>query len=255
MKIITAFLLDYGAGKATDLLLDSFKKNVIDRWSKWRAKKFLDTFYNEISLLMDCNNSKKLNTIIDSILQDETRSEVLFEAYRRVSLSRSKNIGPRIIAVITAQIIHEERFAKDSEEVILSAAESLNDDELRSFSCFVSEHREKTNGKSEALFLDDSENLKVRWHKETIDSNLHQKTEISVSPLNLTSDLGMWAPKLKDLGIIQDEVMEKTYKYEEDSERHIDQAGQVREITWWIMINKEFFLLSDLINRFSDMAE
>ncbi len=255
MKIIATFLSDYGAGKATDLLLESFKKNVIERWSKWRAEKFLKTFYSEISLLLNSTDTEKLNSTLDLILQNEDRSEMLFEAYRRVSLSRSKNIGPRIIAVITAKIIHEARLATIAEEIILSAAEALNDDELIDFAGLVSEHKDKTNGKNEAVFFDDSGNLKIRWHKETLDSNWHQKTEISVSPLNLVSDLGRWAPKLKDFGIIQDEVIEKIWKYEEDSERHIDEAGQVRKITWWITINKEFFLLSDLINRFSDMSE
>jgi hypothetical protein len=255
MKIITSFLLDYGTGKATDLLLESFKKNIIERWSKWRTKKFLETFYKEFSLLLNSPDTKKLNSILNSILQNEDRSEALFEAYRRVCLSRSKNIGPCIIGFITAKIISEKRAAKPSEEIIFSAAENLNDDELIEFEYFISKHGKKADIKNDEVFFDNLGNLKIRWKREVRDSNWHRNTELSISPLNLISDLGIWASKLKDLGILSDTVVEKILHYEEDSDRHIDQDGQERSITWWISINKEFFLLSELIERFAETEE
>lgn len=255
MKIITSFLSDYGAGKATDIILESFKKNVIERWSKWRAEKFLETFYKEFSLLLNSPDTKKLNSTLDSILQNEARSEVLFEAYRRVCLSKSKNIGPRIIGFITAKIMHEERMAYESEEIMLSAAENLNDDELIEFKDFIFRHKKKADAKDSEVFFDNCGNLKILWNREVQDSNWPRDKEISISPLNLTSDVGGWAAKLKDLGIILDETREKILQYKEDGERFIDQAGQQRSISWWIIVNKEFFPLSDLIGRFAYSEE
>ncbi|MFZ4762458.1 MAG: hypothetical protein ACOYK8_06560 [Alphaproteobacteria bacterium] len=255
MDVVVTLVSDYLTGKATDHLVDVFRRNVIERWSKWRAEKFLETFYSEISILLNASDPQKLNEALDKILQHEERTEVLFDAYRSVSLSRSKNIGPRIIAVITAKLTYEKRTATMEEEIILSAAEMLNDNELIEYASFVSKYKGEANSKNKDALLDEKGNLRIRWCEEQQDSNWHRETEISVSPLNLTSVLGVWATKLKNLGIIVDEVIEKKWAYKEDSERHIDQDGEVREIIWWIAVDKEFFFLANLIDRFKHTAE
>lgn len=75
--------------------------------------------------------------LVDKILDDINATEVLFDAYRRVTHSRSKTFGPRVIAILTARILAEERTADFTEEVMMDVVESLYDDELGEFASFV----------------------------------------------------------------------------------------------------------------------
>jgi len=255
MMIISALLLDYTKGKIYDGLKKSFKNNVIDRWSRWRSEKFLKTFYQEIFQLINLDNPQELNSYLDKIFQDEEMSEILFDAYRRVSLSRSKTIGPRIIAVVTAKLIYEKRCADTSEEILLTAAETLNDDEFVEFEYFVSTNKKHANSKNNEVYFDKSGNLKIKYRQEHFDSNFHPETEISISPINLTYEIGIWAIKMKNLGIIYDEVIEKKSKYQEDSERKVYQDGESCHIIWQITIDKDFFILAELAGRFLSSME
>jgi hypothetical protein len=63
-------------------------------------------------------------------LDKKANSETVFDAYRRACLSRSRDLGPRIIALITAVLVGEEWGPTDQEEMILDVAERLNDGEL-----------------------------------------------------------------------------------------------------------------------------
>lgn len=113
----------YVSGKSADALFASFRENVIERWSKKRAKEFVSTFCETIASGSESN----IPECLDELFKDDRNSELLFDAYRRVTLSASPVIGPRIIAVVTAKIVSENRQPLESEEQILQAAGSLAD--------------------------------------------------------------------------------------------------------------------------------
>lgn len=56
---------------------------------------------------------------------------------------------------------------------------------------------------------------------------------------------------MKSHGIILDDIKERQWEYKEDGERHIDEDGSVREISWWLTIPKAFFRLAELVERAS----
>lgn len=112
-------------------LAKSFASNVVERWSRHRAEQFFEQFQTKIvecKLLGD--NQVEIAKEIDLIISTELGSEVVFDAYRSVSLAKSKVIGPRIIGVLTAEIFLEQRLADEFEELFFSVAESLSDIEI-----------------------------------------------------------------------------------------------------------------------------
>ncbi|HEX7816395.1 hypothetical protein [Dyella sp.] len=123
-------------GKAWDLSVDRMLDDVIGlaiaKASKHRSRRFIEALIEAVRLEVDHDVSEdELNELLAK-LANKTNSEAVFDACSRACLSRSKDIGPRIIAFLTAVLPGEERGPTDEEEMILDVAERLNDDELSS---------------------------------------------------------------------------------------------------------------------------
>lgn len=255
MDSLVSLLIGHLSGKTIDGIGELFRAHVIERWSRFRAQQFIEQLCIEIQRENNDEISPNLMLKIDSLLDDEIATEVLFDAYRRVSLSRSKMHGPRAIAIIIARILAEERTANWSEEVMMDLVEDLYDDELEEFAPFVHRYTKDTIGpqKKDVSFAKDGD-IKIEWHSEHIDSNWKHNAAITVSPLNLSEALGNWASKVEAVGIFSTGVTERNWDYKEDSERRIDHDGSIRELTWSMVIHKEYLELADLITRVCDSA-
>lgn len=126
------------AKPAVGWLMKKFGTEVISRWTNYRAHAFIETFVAEVAKTEKAGGSVKgLEPLLEEIVKDKVKSELLFEAYRKVSLSASKEIGPRVIAVITARLVAESREATQDEEQMMWVAETFNDGELRGMSHFL----------------------------------------------------------------------------------------------------------------------
>lgn len=248
MEPVTSFLVGHVASKCIDTITETFRTQVVERWSKRRARQFFESFCEQVQLELEGARSLTLDTILDQLLEDESGSELLFESYRRVTLSRSTSIGPRIIGILSARLALANREATSDEEQLLEACERLNDSELLQFSKFITGERRAREASANSH---EHEELRIEFGKESIDSSWHSETNISLSPLDLHDSLGSWAVKLRDVGLLSDDMQERTWAYSQDSERHIDEPGTVREITWWVVVSKPCFHLADLIERAS----
>jgi hypothetical protein len=252
MDPVSSLLSGHVAGKLFDYVSSKFKTNVIERWTKRRAQKFFDEFCREVEIELGGTGSAKLDDILSHILEDEICTETLFDAYRRVSLTKSKELGPRIIGIVTAELVLRDRTADEIEDSILTAAENLSDDELLDYAKFVREQSVIGADESEKdVSFTENGDLKIKWSEEHFDSNWRNNDRVSIAPLNLDESLGRWASKIKSYGILFDDMQEREWEYQEDSERHIDQDGTVREISWWIYVPKEYLRLADLVDRVS----
>ncbi len=245
MDPASSFLVGHVSGKLLDKLGASFRTHVVERWSRRRAEAFFDEFCRELSRQKETVDPDHLDRAFTNILEDEGCSEVLFDAYRRVAFSKSRELGPRIIALLTAEIVVERRVASDVEEAMFLAAENLTDDDLKAFAAFVRDQSAKAANTSAGT----QHGLNIKWHHEQFDSNWRRGDPISTAPLDLEECLGRWAAKLKLYGIVSDDVREREFNYEADSERHIDERGTVREVTWWISVSTAYFKFAELIER------
>src|SRR5207253_2176699 len=119
------------AKKALGKIEDKFLGNVVHRWQNRRAHVFLEALAQTVA---EDNSGpdaeKRVDEALEDALTDERKTEILFDAYRRVVLSSSKELGPRIIALLTAKLLAANRLATEGEELIFRAAETFSDSEL-----------------------------------------------------------------------------------------------------------------------------
>jgi hypothetical protein len=246
MDPASSLIAGHLASKLLDVVTSGFRAHVIERWSRRRAVEFFDQFCKEVLLQREGANSHELQEHLARLIEDEVCSEVLFDAYRRVSLSKSKSLGPRITGLLTAELVGTGRIANDADEAIFSAAENLADNELVAFAKFTREEREKSAAGPEKAKQGE---LRVELGAAQRDSNWLRDDMLSLAAPDLSRCLGRWAAKLQNCGILTTDVTERQFEYEEDAERHVDEAGTVREITWWIVIPESSFRLVDFISR------
>lgn len=238
MGPISTLVTGYAVNKMTEVGEGLFRKHVIERWTRRRAIEFYRSFC--ATLLSEKPSGAQLEEVLDELLGDEARSEIVFEAYRLVCLAKSRTIGPRIIAVLVAEIVQRDGIADDHEEIMLAAAEQLSDNEFLSFAAEL----EKLPGPN------DLGAIEVTLDKRQIDSNWSQShTEIGQG--SLVETFGLWAEKLKSLGMLTEVVDERTFRYQEDAERQVDMSGSVREITWRVFFNSPSARLAKLVTRVS----
>ncbi|HAO80199.1 MAG TPA: hypothetical protein DCQ92_14770, partial [Verrucomicrobia subdivision 3 bacterium] len=106
---------------------EKFTSAVIERWTRFRAEKFFEAFVEVLSEEMkDGIESPDVDKALETLLKDEVKSEVLYDAYRRVCFSTSKTIGPKVIGLLTGYLVFEGRMASEGEERAFQAAESLS---------------------------------------------------------------------------------------------------------------------------------
>ncbi|MGG6463714.1 hypothetical protein, partial [Solilutibacter silvestris] len=233
MDPATTAATGYIADKLTELVESLVKRKVIERWTRQRAIQFYRTFCSE--LLNGELEGNSLHERLDELLEDDAKSEIVFEAYRSVCLSKSKRYGPRIIAIVVAGIVQDDGIASPEDELILAAAEILSDDELEQF-------------RDELLKVGHLQPPHELLAERQIDSNFNSSTiEITTSPLAHTH--GVWAEKLKSLGLLTETMQERTFTYREDSERHIDMDGSVRVISWNLIYEEPCRRLCELVSK------
>lgn len=250
---ISSIAAGYAADKLVDLAESAVRVHVIERWSRSRAKQFFTAF---CEAMLDLGVSEQeLSQKLNELLADETRSEIVFDAYRSVCLTKAKLIGPRVIALLTAELVITDSIACRGEELIFAAAEELSDIELEKFSDFALSHRVKAeNGTDPDITLSPEGAITVQWAQEILDSNWMSNGDRHLGPLDLARDIGSWAAKLNRLGLMSDDLTERWWRYEEDSEFHIDQPGTARQVTWWLTLDKEALKLAALIRRAQPIA-
>ncbi len=194
--LITSGLLS----KVQDLISD----NIINKWRSYRTNQFLDTFLQEVS--RECitqQQNQTLDEALNKLLSTPKAEDALFEAYRKVSLSASKELGPRIIALLTARLIIEDRYATEDEESIFVLAEEMRDVEFMKFCKFYNENNLEENlQKSQYTYPVSSDEMGLGSHSGSIPA----------THLNPIISLGKWAGKLEKVGLLYPDTVTESYR-------------------------------------------
>jgi hypothetical protein len=213
------------AGSGLHWLIDqaarAIRENVIDPCSKRRARRFFDAFCQ--ALLDEGLSEEDVPKNLDELFSDEQRAEIMFDAYRSVCLTKSRVVGPRIIALVTAKLVVSGSNASEVEESILAAAEMMNDAECVDFVGFVDSRVRELD--SSRLVERNAFGALKTIIREVIDTDWMRSKAFPLGALNLSSDVGSWAAKLKYVGLLFDDIVEEQWKFKEDGERHVDQPG------------------------------
>lgn len=211
---------DYVVGKAVDVLSSTFKSGVIDRWSRRRAEEFVRTFCD---LVCAGKSDEEIEPYLNAIVQDDAKSAALFDAYRRVALSASPVLGPRIIAIITARLVGEKRVPNYDEEKLLAAGERLNDAELIEarnwFNSYVVKLEQKDGSYFDEGWPDTTGGIELwdGWGPWAAKLSLIGFIFQSIRPIpkfDLTDDEESYrtSQKVKDVGMATDMIYNSAYK-------------------------------------------
>jgi hypothetical protein len=235
----------------------SFGKN---KRQEYFLSEFLKAYPKELKSGVETNALDKLFRKIEA---SEEMKEMIFEVYRKVCLSASKSLGPKIMGILTSQICFEERIANSTEELIFETCEILNDRELREIVKLKESIRWLSSGNHGKIPYDNSfYTLNDQKHvhkceimvfkgKRNYDielANISTKNKSSyqeeVSKPSLEKYFGRWAIKLRNIEILKENTTENfNYGESKDSE-----SETIRKFS--ITLNKEFFdSIVLLINR------
>lgn len=226
---------------AASAAVKKFSVGCLDRWARYRAERFFDSFVEE---LRDKGESVSVDTLHDylgAILEDDVRSEVLYDAYKKFCFSTSKELGPRIIGLLTGTLVAEGRMATPAEQMVFAAAESFSDGD---FLEFFKTYREWS-------IQADGNTTTVRRSKEDGSLTYSDYSEghfysggIEGGPLNMHDAWGVWAGKLRNQGMMHESVLLGLQNYSGGP----DQPNLTVETR--ITMYKPCGLLFDLISRY-----
>lgn len=240
MEPVSSLLTGYLTGKAMARIESAVRTQVVQRWNGHRAQHFFEAFCD--ALLNTSTTDHELEVQLDDLLSDEVRSQIVFEAYRSVCLTKSRVLGPRIIAVQTAEIVSTRTTLNEVDEMIFAAAEQLTDAELQAVAKFVDKHRARAAREPKSV-SEQHGYLDITVTDETIDSNCTRVGGNSIGPIDLRQWLGMWALKLKQLGLLSDFVVERQWRDDADG----DELGIGRKIVWSILLPPATTRLAQLV--------
>lgn len=217
-------LLPFLAKPAVTALTKKFGRPVVERWTRHRAERFFEGFVEAIGNESSTGiETRELDEQLDEILSDDAKSEVLFDAYRRVCFSTSKTLGPRIIGLLTGQLVLQGRMADETEERVFEAADSLSDGEFVAFMKSYQKLRDKAKGvtdpEAECFMLGGS--VVVRWSEESGSTKMPSGAKVDISPFPWQEALGRWAAKLNAASLVEVRVEQTTtqsYEISDDND-------------------------------------
>jgi len=205
--------------EAVKMVVQYVKEKVIGRWSEHRAEKFFHAFLDEVRKETDVRyESADLNDMLRKVAATDKQTTALFDAYRRVALSSSKDIGPMIIGMLTAMIVLQDRDATADEELIFQGAEILNDrdfHELHEWLATTSSKNSEEVEKGELRVL-----VKTGPLQPVGDSMSRMASGIDDIPLDIAREVGIFSLKLKNIGLMADTMRRRESPREPGATRY-----------------------------------
>ncbi|MEX3961656.1 hypothetical protein AB4Y42_05470 [Paraburkholderia sp. EG286B] len=208
---VTDAVKDFAKDQLKGAVGDFLKDTAIARLSTIRADWFLAAFVDEVRKEADVKTvSANLNDLLRAIARDEKRTSALFDAYRRVALSASHEIGPQVIGMLVARILLQDRDATDEEEQIFEAAESMNDRDFDRFFRWMEYVREEPSyvellaswSTGEYGGLQAAIMVRGTTGPDLDFVDLHQ--HMPDAPFNLYREVGPFAVKLVNCGLLEE---------------------------------------------------
>ena len=200
-------------------------KFAVERWSTYRRDQFFESLLENLQIEQASGEQRQeVDDALDYLLEDEQNSEVLFDAYRRVCFSKTKKYGPRIIGLLTAELLNDSRTSDEDEEMIFAAAELLGDVEFSEFrnyyAKFLIEIEDKQKIKRRVQMSD--EGLIEIASEDSHEVGSNRESGPNLAPLDLRMSHGSWAALLQSCGLIYQSVVQHTQQVSEDGECGID---------------------------------
>lgn len=237
-------VLSIGAAAGGYLAEKSIDKTLSSVISQLKARR-AETFMRRLaSLLEESSNNKDPTTpadLLSRLDRNPTLGEAIFDYWRAANLSRSRTIGPKVLACLASRTLLERREPNGIELECADAAERCNDTELLGFFEFFND---RFAGGANNFHPDHGGAVEIT--SDARDQTWRQGLP-NTGPLNLREWFGAWAVIFEALGLLEQDAQTKSWDYDADCERHIDSPGTVHETTWSLLLNPSCLELFALI--------
>lgn len=237
----------YAGDKSISYVEDKFAELVIKRWTRHRAEAFFKSFIDEVELSLNGMGSNRVHDYLDAMLNDSEKSELLFDAYRRVSFSTAKTLGPRIIGLLTARLLLKNGKAGWAEDKVFTAAESLSDPELLEFAGEFRDCEPKLQamkgGREGYCYNKEGYSFAADGG-----DGAYQNSEF-VSHSSDLEEWGSWATKLRNHGIIEQRTIHRQENFRDT--RSVPEEYVAVEFSYWLVFSSAGRLLAEYIEEVS----
>jgi hypothetical protein len=197
---------------------------VVEKWSAWRRDQFYQSFLEALQVEQATGQrDQTVDGSLDYLLEDDTRGQIIYDAFRRVCFTKSRKYGPRIIGLLTGHLVNEANTASEEEEQVFAAAEKMGDGELVEFANYYRELVEIANDEKilkKTVMRSGNELLQI--YNEEQQELGQSRAEAHLTPISPWLALGSWAGQLATCGMFEVTLTQETHLVREDSERHID---------------------------------
>jgi hypothetical protein len=228
----------YLAKRLVDEAVDRFANSIVRPLADRRARAYFESLLAAVGPSSSAGPAT-VNSILDRVVADSDSSERVFDFYRRAVLSRSRDLGPRLLAVLTARILRENRQATTLESEVADVAEICTDQELAEFQLYYTllEREATPNPGAKKLRRDNTYSV---FLESDSTNELMSRTKLDSSPRNLSRDVGVWALKFERLGLVEQDVRMS-------SETYRDERVRGTSIEWRMYVGEGCKLLSELL--------
>jgi hypothetical protein len=211
-------------------------EKVVARWSNYRAEIFTRALIGAFRSDRDFQDTRELDEALRAMVDADWKEEAIFDAYRRVSLARSRDIGPCVIGLMTAELLLDQRKTDDATEVMFEAAERLSDGDLRDF---LSEYGTWTGSADERGDI---------YHPiETITHDLAITKIVDTS--SMLPGLGSWAVRAQGIGLIGERIEDESGEFES---RYSVEPIEYRKVVWKVYMGAEHRPFAAYVTRAID---
>lgn len=202
--------MDALGDKLADGLVATFRKAVIERLSAYRAQ----LFYRALTSSFAEEQAEGVEfpetvAAIEVALAGELTSAMLFDCYRRVCFSRSKDLGPVIIGLLAGKLAAAERDASTDEEEVFGAAEEMTDRELLGVVDFSDLCTRELARLNSVYSRTEAGGVVIAMNQMLPGASPFGGNPARVGPVNLGTSFGAWARKAEALGIIVQDIMQE----------------------------------------------
>jgi len=197
---VASAVAGYVGQRVLDAAVDRFALAVIRPCSERRAREYFRKLAEVLAPEPHQTLSEDaISKALDRVAEHHTARETAFEFYRQAVLSRSKELGPRILAILAAGVIRDNRTPTAAEQQLADVAETCTDDELTQFTdCF----RKITDG----VVPKGATKVTAHENEYVVELGSDSGSSVFVSELNLSVEMGVWAAKLERAGVIVQHV-------------------------------------------------
>jgi len=255
-ELVVNVIAPYAADLLTDIAvgagLKKLSKLALERWSRSRATEFYQTLIWHLS--QDAPDLVEVDARLDRLLKGNATSEVIFDAYRAVSLSRSKTLGPRVIAVLTGQIIQRNPpVATELEDAVFAAAETLTDVDFQRFlNTMEKAIAMETGGRGNSGSPDEKQALEYMLpmpSRNQLPAFFARRsgTQTIVIENSLAATLGLWAERLRAIGLISEVRTNRLKTTEDETQFATAVFGRKPSAEWKIRFNDGAHLLRAIL--------